>query len=337
MSGRVSAAASSSFQPHWTLGNGHVQTLVQRLLTPASDVLLRQVSLPTPDGDFLELYVDVAGEAAEATAPIVLIAHGLEGNHREPYVRRLRHVVRAKGWGSVSMVHRSCGRQLNLARRLYHAGDTEDLATVVQWVAGRWPSRRLFVAGYSLSGNQLAKWLGTRAEEVPANVAAAAAISAPFDLMVTAPQIDRALGGVYRRYFLKTLIPKAVAKARQHPGSLDPERLRSIRSLREFDEAVTAPLHGFRDAEHYYRQSSCSQYLPAVRHPLLLLASADDPFSAREALPWAICRDQRWLRAEFTSGGGHVGFIAGTLRKPDYWAELQVLRFFESHAPARVR
>lgn len=326
-----------TFEPTRALSNRHVQTVLRLVLRQAPDAPLRAASIPTPDGDVLDVYLDGAADSAPKTAPLVLLVHGLEGSHLSPYVRTLRRLVMAKGWSSVSMVLRSCGGRLNLAPRLYHTGETEDLATVVRWVVERWPERSLLLAGYSLGGNQVAKWLGTQGDAVPANVRAAAAVSPPFDLTVTAPQIDAALFGIYRRKFLRTLLPKALAKARQHPGLLDPARLAAIRSLRDFDDAVTAVLHGFVDADDYYRRSGCAQYLAGVRRPLLLVASADDPFTPGETIPEALCRGHRWLHGCFTRHGGHVGFVAGTPLEPSYWSELELLRFFDdvlSQAPA---
>jgi predicted alpha/beta-fold hydrolase len=323
-------ARKAAFEPTRALSNRHVQTVLRLLLRQAPDVPLRAVSIPTPDGDVLEAYLDSAADSAPEAAPVVLIVHGLEGSHLSPYVRTLRRLVQARGWSSVSMVHRSCGGRLNLAPRLYHTGETQDLATVVRWIVERWPRRDLLVVGYSLGGNQVAKWLGSHGDALPTSVRAAAAVSPPFDLTLTAPQIDAALFGIYRRKFLRTLIPKALAKARQYPDLLDPTRLASIRTLRDFDGAVTATLHGFVDADDYYRHSGCGQYLSGVRRPLLLVASADDPFTPGETIPEALCRGHRWLHGLFTRQGGHVGFVAGTPLQPSYWSELELLRFFDS-------
>jgi predicted alpha/beta-fold hydrolase len=311
------------------LSNRHVQTVLRLVLPRGPDVALREVSIPTPDGDLLEAYLDTASDSAPDTTPVVLIVHGLEGSQRSPYVRTLRRLVHAKGWSSVSMVHRSCGRQLNRAPRLYHTGETEDLATVVRWLVERWPRRPVFVVGYSLGGNQVAKWLGTHGDALPPSVCAAAAVSPPFDLTLSAPQLDAALSGLYRRAFLRTLLPKALAKSDQYPGLLDPARLRAVRTLRDFDGAVTAVLHGFVDADDYYRRSGCAQYLSGVRRPLLLVASADDPFTPGETIPAALCRGHRWLHGLFPRRGGHVGFVAGTPLQPSYWSELELLHFFD--------
>jgi predicted alpha/beta-fold hydrolase len=313
-----------SFEPNWLLRNCHVQTLLGMRFGNLTESASQHARVPTFDGDAVDVYFDRELSGAGG-APIVLVAHGMEGNHRSASVRRLRLGARAYGWNSVALEHRSCGRELNRGRRLYHCGDTEDLASVVRWIIERWPGRSLFVAGYSLGGSQLIHYLGSGRHSIPKQLEAAASVSPAFDLSVTASEIDRALGGAYRRYFLRRLIPKALAKARQHPGSLDEARLRAIRSLRDFDEAVTAVLHGFPDADHYYRSGSCAPHLAQV-----LLAADDDPFSPSRTIPRESCAENPFIRALFTRRGGHCGFVSGNLRAPRHWAEEQVLRFFGS-------
>jgi predicted alpha/beta-fold hydrolase len=324
------AFEAAPFKPHWLLRSRHVQTVFATLGRNEPDPPSQHALVATPDGDALDVYYDAESDR-DPSRPIVLIAHGMEGSHRSPYVRRLRDNVRAEGWHSMAMVHRSCGRRLNATRRLYHAGEAEDLATVVDWIVERWPGRRFFVAGYSLSAGQVARWLGAGRHSIPESLGAAAAISPPFDLTQSVPEIDRALAGVYRRSFLRRLIPKALAKARQHPGSLDEMKVRAIRTLHDFDDAVVAALHGFRDADDYHRTGSCAQFLHNVQRPLLLIASEDDPFSPERTIPRHTCADNPFLHTLFTARGGHCGFVAGTVRTPIFWAEQQVVRFFATH------
>jgi len=285
--------------------------------------------VPTFDGAALDVYFH-ADFGANTGVPIVLVAHGMEGSPRSPSVRRLRLGANARGWNSVALVHRTCGRGVNESKRLYHSAETEDLASVVRWIVERWPGSPLFLAGYSLSGSQLIHFLGNGRHVVPREVQAAACISPPFDLTVSAPEIDSVFGGVYRRYFLRRLIPKALAHARRNPGTLDEAKVSKIRSLRDFDEAVTAVLHGFRDADDYYERGSCARHLPQVSRPLLVVASEDDPFNPGHTIPRAACAENPLVQGLFTRHGGHCGFVAGSVRRPSYWAEAQVLSFFES-------
>jgi predicted alpha/beta-fold hydrolase len=241
-------------------------------------------------------------------------------------------------WNSIAVEWRSCGGEMNRNLRLYHSGETTDLEFVVEELIRRLDRRgggthTIFLVGFSLGGNVTTKWLGQKGERVPEQVRAAAAVSPPFDLTVSGPHMDRVLGGAYVKWFLRTLIPKAMEKERQFPGSLDLERIRQCRTFREFDTYATAVLHGFRDAEDYWARVGCGQFLEGVRRPLLLIASADDPFNPASTLPREITSKSPWLHPLFTERGGHVGFIHGpSPRETRHWAEEQVLRFLKLYA-----
>jgi predicted alpha/beta-fold hydrolase len=283
---------------------------------------------PTPDGDEVRLHFAAASDPA---APIVLLLHGLEGSRHSGYVGSAARHAAARGWRLVVLEFRSCGGVLNRTLRTYHSGETRDLELVVAGLAARWPSAPLCLIGYSLGANVALKWLGESGDRVPASVFGAAAVSPPFDLAVCARQCDTRYGGAITRLFLRTLIPKAMAKARQFPGVIDADAVRSCRSFRRFDDLVTAPTHGFRDAEHYYRTQSCRYYLPAIRRPTLLLAAADDPLCRPELLPHEAVAASPFLVPQFSARGGHIGFVeGGTPWRPRRWAEGQAMRFFDT-------
>lgn len=313
------------FRPPRWLRNAHAQTLYAALVRLRDRVPLRRERWTTPDGDFLDVHVC----DGVADHPTVLVLHGLEGSVRSKYVCGLMATLRSAGWSSICMEFRSCGREMNRARRMYHSGETADLA----FVAGRLieTCERLYIAGFSLGGNVLAKWLGELGEEVPDRVRAAAVISAPFDLTVSGPHIDRVAGGFYSRHFLRSLIKKAIMKEMQHPGCVDIARVRRSRTLYEFDTHATARLHGFRDADHYWDTQRCCLYLPRIRIPTLLVSSSDDPFNPGSTLPREIAERSPYLCPMFTEAGGHVGFVQGPMPlRTRYWAEEQTLRFFQA-------
>lgn len=289
----------------------------------------RSETWPTPDGDDLRLAF--AGTAA-ADAPMVLLLHGLEGSRASPYAAEAAWLAAAQGLRLCVLEFRSCGGVLNRARRTYHSGETGDLAQVVAGLVSRSPQAPLFALGYSLGANVLLKWLGEVGDRAPAALRAAAAVSAPYDLARCAERCDRRYGGAIARHFLRTLIPTALAKERQFPGCLDPAAVRACRTFRAFDDLVTAPLHGFRDAAHYYATQSCGPLLPAIRRPTLLLAAADDPLVGADVLPHAAVARSRFLVPSFQRRGGHVAFVAGgSPWRPRRWAEAHVLRFFTRH------
>lgn len=316
--------AQSTFRAPWWLRNGHAQTLFATLCRRVPMPPLQLERWPLRDGDFVRVHTS----EAPTDGPSALLIHGLEGSIQSPYQRGLAARLLDEGFWVAALELRSCGGEMNRLPRAYHSGATEDLEDVVEQLLLRRPDRPLCVVGVSLGGNLLTKWLGERGEDAPAQFAAGAAVSAPFELARSAHNIDEVGLGLYRRHFLRRLIDKAVAKEQQHPGLLDIDTVRRCRGLVEFDHHVTARLHGFRDADDYYTRSSCGQFLPAIQRPLLLLSSADDPFNPAATLPREAVAASPFLTAEFTRHGGHVGFIHGTPWRPRCYIEDRVARWF---------
>jgi hypothetical protein len=312
------------FEPALWARNPHLQTIWGPLVLKRRPApLLRVEELATPDRDRLLVYhLD-----AVAGAPRALILHGLEGDRHSYYVSaQLRELAR-RGWAATVLEFRSCSGAINLGRRLYHSGETSDLNFVVAELIGR-GEQSLYLSGVSLGANVVLKWLGEQGERLPEAVRGAAAISPPFDLTLSGPAIDRALGGLYVRRFLRTLIAKAIAKERQYPGCLDVEAVRGSRTFEAFDTYATAALHGFRDAFDYWHRSGCGQFLRAIRRPTLLIAAADDPFNPAAGIPSGISSDNPYLVESFHSGGGHVGFIEGPPWASRSWATARTVEFF---------
>ena len=223
--------------------------------------------------------------------------------------------------------------------RSYHSGETGDLDHVITRLLVAEPERPLYLAGVSLGGNVLLKWLGEHASTMPAAVTAAAAISTPFDLARGSRFMERGFSRVYQVHFLRSLRAKAREKDIRFPGRIRRDAVESARTLWAFDDAMTAPVHGFRDAADYYARASSIRWLSAVRLPTLLLNAADDPFLPASVLDEVriIAGANRALSVEFPATGGHVGFVGG--RSPwhtAYYAERRVLDFFAEHEARRV-
>jgi predicted alpha/beta-fold hydrolase len=260
----------------------------------------------------------------------LLILHGLEGTINSHYLRGTLSLARKYGWPTDVLMFRGCNGELNRARRLYHSGETTDLSLVVNRLIETEPDRPLVLAGFSLGGNVLLKWLGEMGERVPKQVRAAAAVSVPFDLERGCRHIERGFSRIYNWHFLRTLKTKAAAKLVQYPDLYDAEALRSSRTLYEFDDAVTAPLHGFKDAHDYYSRSSSIGYLSDIRTPTLLVSSFDDPFLPREVLVSVaeLALKNPKLETYFTARGGHVGFVSGRHpRSQRFHAEDRVMEY----------
>ena len=296
---------------------------------------MRREALATPDGD--ELLVDhVDGPPG---SPLVVVLHGLEGSSYSVYVQGLLLEIRRRDWRGAAMNFRSCARDpSDLARmlpnrrpRMYHSGDTGDLDFLVKTVTNREPRVPLLAVGVSLGGNVLLKWLGESGEHAP--VAAAAAISTPYDLAASARHLESKVGRFYTRGFLATLKPKVEHAAARFPEAarrIDLPRTRASRTFREFDDAANAPLHGFEGADDYYRKSSSLAYLGRIARPTLCLSSEDDPFLPREALARARSVAPASVDFRVTPRGGHIGFVSGWAPwRPTYWAEAFAIDWLE--------
>lgn len=281
----------------------------------------------TPDADFIDLdWIDGA-----PGAPCVALFHGLEGSSRSHYARRLMHALQQCGWHGVVVHFRGCSGTPNRLPRAYHSGDSPE----IDWILRRLQRRSdtaLFAVGVSLGGNALLKWLAEQGSQACKIVDAAAAVSAPLDLAAANAALSSGFKRLYARYFLGTLIPAALAKARRFPGLIDVGRTRAALTLGAFDDAVTAPLHGFRDAADYYARSSAGPLLGSVQTPTLLLHAANDPFLPAAALP----RRERLSAAiglEVSTGGGHVGFVHGAPPGRIDWLPQRLLAHFAAHRP----
>ncbi|ODV09311.1 MAG: alpha/beta hydrolase [Rubrivivax sp. SCN 70-15] len=294
--------------PRWLPG-GNLQTIWPALFshpTLRDAPAYRRERWDTPDGDF----VDVDHLDAAPQAPRLVLFHGLESSSTSRYALAFAAVARERGW-SFSVPHfRGCSGELNRAPRAYHSGDFEEVGWMLQRLRAA-QGAPLLATGVSLGGNALLRWAEEAGTSAAATVRAVASISAPLDLGAAGRAIDAGLNRVvYARMFLKTMKPKALAKWQQHPGLFDRERLAAARTLREFDDVFTAPLHGFRDAADYWARAAAKPHLHRIRVPALVLNARNDPFVPGASLPRAHevgAAVTLWQPAH----GGHVGFAQG--------------------------
>ncbi|HEX6829130.1 MAG TPA: alpha/beta fold hydrolase [Burkholderiales bacterium] len=308
--------------PAWLPG-GHAQTIYAPLLARGADAGYRRERWETPDGDFIDLdWLD-----APEPAPLVVLFHGLEGSSRSHYALALMRALRARGWRGVVPHFRGCGGEPNRLARAYHSGDSAE----VDWILRRLKRGArgpLFAAGVSLGGNALLKWLGERGAAARELAAAAAAVSAPLDLTISGDALGQGLNCLYTRHFLATLKPMSLAKLARFPGLYDAEAVRRAVTLREFDDVVTAPLHGFRDCDDYWKRASSKPLLGGIRVPTLVLNARNDPFVPPPCLP---AREEAApeLTLEFPEQGGHAGFVSGPFPGSLAWMPRRLLAFFE--------
>ncbi|MCA1829128.1 MAG: YheT family hydrolase [Myxococcales bacterium] len=271
------------------------------------------------DGDF----VDVDRMAGPADAPLFVALHGLEGSSSAHYIRGLLKQAQLQGWRGIALNFRGCSGDMNRLLRSYHSGETGDLDELIQRV--RREADRIVIAGCSLGGNVLVKWLGER--HTPPEIKAAVAISVPFDLAGCARTLDSPgfWRWVYRTRFLRTLKRKSLLKHAKFPEAFDAARVRKARTLYDFDDAVTAAVHGFKDAPDYYGQSSSARFVQNVRIPLLLLSARDDPFIPAGSIPTAVPAN---VTLEVHEKGGHLGFVESPF---GFYAERRAIEFLRSN------
>ena len=324
------AAASAAchdivaYRAPWWLSGGHVQTIYPATCIARPPVAFRRERWDTPCGfDFIDVDV-VDAEHAAADTPFVLLFHGLEGSSDSHYARSLMAAVRARGWRGAIAHFRGCSGEPNRAPRFYHSGDSEELD---------WIIRRLrpglegpfYVAGVSLGGNALLRWLGEQQHGAEI-IDAAVAVSAPLDLAAGGAALSSGFNRLYTRMFLQSLKPKALAKLEHVPGLFDRARLLAATDLYAFDNVVTAPLHGYRDTEDYWHRASAKHVLDDITVPTLVLNARNDPFLPGIHLPRTASSA---VTLEYPAQGGHVGFAAGALPGRIDWLPRRLLAFFD--------
>ena len=300
--------------PAWLPG-GNLQTiwpaLRSRRHTGKTPPRFLRERWDTPDGDFVDIdFLENAAASSADSAPMLVLFHGLEGSSQSHYAQAFADTARCLGWRFAVPHFRGCSGELNRAPRAYHSGDFEEIGWILERLRER-TTRPLLAVGISLGGNALLRWAEEAGAMASRSVSAVAALSSPIDLAAGGWAIGRGFNRLaYTGMFLRTMKPKALAKLAQHPGLFDRRRLVAARTLYEFDNVFTAPLHGYRDTEDYWQRASAKPHLAAIRIPALLLNARNDPFVPAWSLPAAheVGRNVTlWQPAH----GGHVGFPAG--------------------------
>lgn len=348
--------------PLWLRGS-HAQTIYGALVARHHRIAFVRERVNTPDGDFLDfdwtgpgLFSDRLASGSSATpdpslaqtaarrwmndddwdalattpqTPALVLFHGLEGSSRSHYAQAIAQYFRARGWIVVIAHFRGCSGFPNRMARAYYSGDAEDVAFIFKTVRSRVPHARWHSVGVSLGGNAMLKYIGTHPDDVTWLIASAA-VSVPLDLVACGARLsDTWYGRLYSRHFLKTMKAKVSEKARRFPGNIDVMRLAQIKSLREFDDMYTAPMHGYKNALDYWTRASSKPVLQNVTLPTLVLNARNDPFVPGPSLPDSYdCSDHVMLHQP--AEGGHVGFVTGRFPGTLSWLPMRVARFFES-------
>lgn len=348
----------------WWLPGGHAQTLYGSLVVRHHHVSFIRERVDTPDGDFLDfdwagprLFADRRADGGHAQpdpqlqktaarrwmqdadwwqlqqapeTPALVIFHGLEGSSRSHYAQSIAQYFRARGWITTIAHFRGCSGFPNRMARAYFSGDSADIGFILETVRQRVPQGRWHAVGISLGGNAMLKHLGEQQQD--ANwLQAAAAVSVPLDLVACGQALSETLTGrhLYCRHFLRTMRPKIVEKARRFPGTIDVLRLSQTRTLREFDDLYTAPMHGYRNALDYWTRASSKPKLKTITVPTLVLNARNDPFVPEASLPGTHdCSGAIVLHQP--AEGGHAAFVTGPFPGNLSWLPERLGRFFET-------
>lgn len=317
---------SSSYRSPWFLANGHLQTLLQmgRILRSAPPTEHREV--PLPDGDFVD--VEIA-RPVRATQRLAVVSHGLEGSSRSIQARAVAAHLCHEGWEVWSWSFRSCSGRHNHLPVIYHSACTDDLHAVAQAaLASRPGGGQLALVGYSLGGNLTLRYLGEQGTRLDSRILGAAVHSVPVDLNAAVDWIDQPdpmLSG-YRESFLRSLRARVRWRQPYLPEDLPYDRMEDFRTFLEFDDAITAPLHGFSDARTYYRLASSKPVLREIQVPTLLVTAADDPLLPPPCYPWKEAEASESLLFEMPAHGGHCAYFPLLPWQP-FWIEKRTAEF----------
>ncbi len=322
----MTPSSNGHFRPHAWLTGGHRQTLLgywhrRHLIWP-----LAVEDLVVEAGADVRLLVRATWQPGErGDRPALLLLHGLGGSDQSPYLLSIGRLAFSRGWHVVRMNMRGAGDSEALCARLYNAGLDSDLLAAVEAVARIVP--RIAVAGFSLGANVSLLLLGRSRDRLPPALRAVAAVSPPLDLAACAGALERWDNRPYQHYFMAKLREGYRSRQRRRPDLFAPGRERGLRTVREYDEAITAPHGGFAGADEYYARSSAGPWLSAIERPALVLAAADDPLIPSESVArWPLAPA---VRREMVPTGGHVGFVAASAAPGRFWAAGRALDFLE--------
>ena len=309
--------SKKSFRSPLWLPEKHSQSIFPSLFRKVDISEPERERFVLPDADFIDLDWYVSGKIGDR--PFLILSHGLEGNSTRPYMLGFAKLAIQSGYDVLAWNYRSCSGEMNKARRFYHSGATDDLDAVVQLLIQR-GAKEIDLAGFSLGGNLTLKWLGEKGENPPSGIRKAVVFSVPLHLSSGSQTLMKLGNWIYAKRFLRTLLVKVQQKMEIYPDLVDLEKFNQIKTLWDFDEVVTGPIHGFDGAEDYYQKSSSLYYLPSIQVPVLIVNAANDPFLSNECYPKQLVESLDKVFLEIPAEGGHCGFYPSSY-KDFLWSE----------------
>lgn len=317
------------FTPSPFLKNGHLQTIFPTLFSSVGELKVEREIFELYDGDEVEC-VWHKKPKLNSNQPIIILFHGLAGSFNSPYIKRAMDQFDRVGYSVVLMHFRGCSNIPNRLPRSYHSGDTEDAKSWILYLKKKFPTNPLIAIGYSLGGNMLLKLLGEWGEDSP--LLFAVAVSAPMQLESSANSINRGFSKIYQYRLMHSLKKQLEVKYSQFDMEsligLKRENIQKLKTFWEFDEAYTAPIHGFKNAKDYYQKSSSKQFLKDIKTKTLIIHARNDPFMNDEVIPKS-SELSNSIQLEVYDHGGHVGFVGGKKFGFEYWLESRILEFIK--------
>lgn len=313
----------SSYQPPYWLPNSHLQTIYPNIARRVNGIHFRRERIGTPDNDFLDL--DWCSPS-NASSRLVIMSHGLEGDSQRTYMKGMVKAFTQENWHVLAWNYRGCSGETNKLIKAYHSGATYDLATVIAHVLSLNIYQEIVLVGFSLGGNLTLKYLGEQGAVLPSLIKKSVIFSAPVDLASCADEISKPHNFIYAKRFLRTLKRKLKTKIDQYPGEFDAAVLQQIKTLRDFDNLYTAPVHGFKDAQDYYEQCSARYFLDKITVPTLIVNARNDSFLAPACYPVEQIAQLENVFLEIPDKGGHCGFAPAN-KEGLYWSERRAVEF----------
>lgn len=320
MKGDVALALKESLEYKASIifRNKHLNTIYPTLFRKIKNLDFQRDRIKTTDNDF----IDIDWSKVNSKKLLVLF-HGLEGSSNGQYIKGMCRIFNKNSWDVVAMNYRGCSGEINKTSRFYHGGATEDIDYLINHIEKDY--EEIVLVGFSLGGNMLLKYLGDGTYKLNHKINASAAVSVPCDLKSAMENLGKKRNFIYSKRFLNALKKKVMLKKRLFPNEISDENLKTIKSLKDFDDKYTAPIHGFKDAYDYYNKCSCKQFLKDIKIPTLVINALDDPFLTTECFPFKEVESNENLSLLIPKHGGHVGF--SSLREENYWTEKKVLEF----------
>jgi predicted alpha/beta-fold hydrolase len=314
------------FTPPFLFKNKHLSTIIPAVFRKVKGVSYQRVRIDTPDNDFLDLDFSETG-----SKEIIIVLHGLEGNARKAYVKGLVRAINQAGIDALALNLRGCSNDDNNKFYTYHSGKTEDLDLVVNYLTDNYDFEKIYLAGFSLGGNIVLKYVGEKGGNINHRIKAAVGISVPCDLISTSYNFLKKDNFLYQYRFIRSLRKKVLNKIKRFPEYKYLEKeIKVCRNFFDFDNLITAPFNGFYNAEDYWKRCSSKQFISSIKIPTLLINALDDPFLTEDSYPYAEAEQNPFFIIETPKYGGHVGFVNRWMINKVLWYEERVLDFVKN-------